>query len=817
MGEGRRLPALTGATDYNYWSGLLRAQLLIDKTWGLVQGTVKRPTDLRPKESEDQLQDRQAEWDDMNNNAMGRILKHLSEGPMNMVQDKETAYEMWEELRKTYQLKGYSARHVIWNRLMRSELKQFSSISEFGESMKKGMIELNNLAEASYQEWQITSTFLHGLGPEWDPIVNSIIYSTQERARSAQSPETEPSFHDVFQQVLDFERRQNAGEDKKALTVQATRTKDGKKTCTHCSKKNHTKENCFFLHPEKAPASWKKREDRDAKALQTKPVALTAQRKDDTWYMDSGAWYHMSWDRTQFRTYRATKQSIQVADGRIQECQGIGTIVLSVKDDKGKTDDVTVKDVLYVPSLQNNLLSLGSIEAQGNEISLKGGRCIVTRTRDRVVLATGSRTKNGRLYRLNGKPVQHGKALTATVTKAADLCTWHRRLGHLGFDAIRQLPLQATGIRIRDEDLASTVCESCIQGKQHRNPCRDPMTRASVKLGLVHIDIGGGGHITPSVGGARYYMIVTDDLTRYRWVYFLKYKSEALSRLKDFAIETENQKGIKTKRIRSDGGGEFDSKDAHEWAKKNGIQWEYTAPYAPDQNGVSERSMRTIMSKTRTALLDAKMDEALWAEAMNTVVYLTNRSPNKSTTNNMTPYEAWYGDKPSLGHLRAFGCTAYVHIPTHKGKLDPRSWKGQLIGYVSDSIYKIWNPKNRDVHRARDVSFIEEQRPIQADNLEGQEQEAEELGATELTPRRSRAQNERLDDDTQESREPSPAPSTLSHITVQGAEPEHQTSCQPEPESEPAEESATEPAEGSATELASEPESADDDQPPLED
>ena len=147
--------------------------------------------------------------------------------------------------------------------------------------------------------------------------------------------------------------------------------------------------------------------------------------------------------------------------------------------------------------------------------------------------------------------------------------------------------------------------------------------------------------------------------------------------------------------------------------------------------------------------------------------------------------------------------------------LAPRSWKGQLIGYISDSIYKIWNPKARDVHRARDVSFIEEQTPIQADNLEGQEQEAEEFGAIELTPRRSRAFYERLEDDTQESREPSHAPSTLSHITVQGAEP-HQTSCQPESEAGPAEESATEPAEGSATELASEEaQTADDDPPPL--
>ena len=101
-------------------------------------------------ETDAELSDRHDEWDELNNNAMGVILKHLSEGPMNMVQDKTTVSDIWEELRKTYQLKGYSARHIVWNRLMRSELTQFSSISEYGENMKKGMIELNSLSEAPY-------------------------------------------------------------------------------------------------------------------------------------------------------------------------------------------------------------------------------------------------------------------------------------------------------------------------------------------------------------------------------------------------------------------------------------------------------------------------------------------------------------------------------------------------------------------------------------------------------------------------------------------------------------------------------------------
>jgi len=83
-------------------------------------------------------------------------------------------------------------------------------------------------------------------------------------------------------------------------------------------------------------------------------------------------------------------------------------------------------------------------------------------------------------------------------------------------------------------------CEACIQGKQHRTLGRDPMMRATSKLRLIHIDLGGEGKITPSLGGVKYYMIITDDLTRYRWVYFLKYISEASEKVKEFATWIEN-------------------------------------------------------------------------------------------------------------------------------------------------------------------------------------------------------------------------------------------------------------------------------------
>jgi len=88
--------------------------------------------------------------------------------------------------------------------------------------------------------------------------------------------------------------------------------------------------------------------------------------------------------------------------------------------------------------------------------------------------------------------------------------------------------------------------------------------------------------------------------------------------------------------------------------------------------------------------------------------YLVNRSPS-SALEDKTPQELWIGKKPSLSHLRVFGCDAYVHVSNEKRtKLDRKSKKCIFIGY-KDGLkgYKLWNPTTRKVLYSRDVVFRE--------------------------------------------------------------------------------------------------------------
>ena len=62
---------------------------------------------------------------------------------------------------------------------------------------------------------------------------------------------------------------------------------------------------------------------------------------------------------------------------------------------------------------------------------------------------------------------------------------------------------------------------------------------------------------------------------------------------------------------------------------------------------------------------EAGLPHSLWMEAVRTAIYLKNLAPT-AALDNMTPEEAWTGEKPDASHLRAFGCKALAHVPDEK-------------------------------------------------------------------------------------------------------------------------------------------------------
>lgn len=126
------------------------------------------------------------------------------------------------------------------------------------------------------------------------------------------------------------------------------------------------------------------------------------------------------------------------------------------------------------------------------------------------------------------------------------------------------------------------------------------------------------------------------------FVYFLKNKNEVYERFKDFKALVENQRQ-KIIIFRTDNGGEFCGFVFEKFLETNGIIHQKTNPYTSQQNGMLEHMNRTIVEKARCSIFDAKLNKRFWAEAVNTAVYLRNRSIVTGLSNK-TPFGMWSGN-----------------------------------------------------------------------------------------------------------------------------------------------------------------------------
>lgn len=225
----------------------------------------------------------------------------------------------------------------------------------------------------------------------------------------------------------------------------------------------------------------------------------------------------------------------------------------------------------------------------------------------------------------------------------------------------------------------------------------------------IHSDVCGPVPVE-SLGGARpFYVLFKDDSTEFRFVYFLRHKSDVYERFVEFERLIANKFGHTIKTLRTDNGLEYRNARMDEYRKKKGITLEATAPYTPEQNGRSKRDNRTIVEAARTLLQAKGLPSQLWAEATATAVYTLNRTGQSRNGGSRTPYELWTGRKPDHSHMRIFGSDAYVYIPKQKvTKFEARAEKRILVGYDSESPnYRVYDPVTKRISISRHVAFNE--------------------------------------------------------------------------------------------------------------
>jgi hypothetical protein len=110
-----------------------------------------------------------------------------------------------------------------------------------------------------------------------------------------------------------------------------------------------------------------------------------------------------------------------------------------------------------------------------------------------------------------------------------------------------------------------------------------------------------------------------------------------------------------------------------------------TTSFTPQQIGVAKRKNRIVMNTVVTILAAKAMPKSYWAEAAVWVYYVHNRCPTKALQE-MTPQEAWTGEKPNVAHFKTWGCVAHVHVPKEKRtKSEDKSVECIMLGLSDES------------------------------------------------------------------------------------------------------------------------------------
>nr|GEU77779.1 putative ribonuclease H-like domain-containing protein [Tanacetum cinerariifolium] len=357
---------------------------------------------------------------------------------------------------------------------------------------------------------------------------------------------------------------------------------------------------------------------------------------------------------------------------------------------KIKTCKLDFDDVYSVKELKFNLFSVSQMCDKRNSVLFTDTACLVLSPDFKLpdesqVLLRVPRENN--MYNVNLKNIVPSGDLTCLFAKATidESNLWNRRLGHISFKTINKL-----------------------KGKQHRASCKSKsVSFINQSLFRLHMDLFGPTFVK-SLNKKSYCLVITDDYSRFTWVFFLATKDETSHILKTFITGLENQLSLKVKVIRSDNGTEFKNSDLNQFCGLKGIKKEFSVPRTPQQNGIAERKNRTLIEAARTILADLLLPILFWAEAVNTACYVQNRVL-VTKPHNKAPYELLHGRPPSIGFMRPFGCPVTIlNTLDHLGKFQRKADEGFLVGYYACSkAFRVFNSRTRIVQETLHVNFLE--------------------------------------------------------------------------------------------------------------
>ncbi|KAH9722428.1 hypothetical protein KPL70_006731 [Citrus sinensis] len=641
----------------------------------------------------------------------GHILNTLSDRLYDLYNSMTSPVEIWNALEYKYKTEKEGTDKFLVSKYFEFIMVDTKSILDQIHELQIIVAKLRELKVEISESFQV-GAIIAKLPQSWNDYRKKLLHSKEnitleelqkhlvieEETRSRESKDKHDYTKVNVVEASKFSKNFKVKNDKK---FKKSSTQKFSGNCFFCGKKGHRQSDCRFkkkkeeVNSHKANVIENKSEEICAMVSEMQIGMITetnmAVTKSYDWWLDSGATIHVCNDKKFFLSYKEETEGQMVLMGNNNAAIVAGKRVVEINFTSGKK--VTLYNVFHVPSVRKNLISASCMCKHGLKIVLEGNTCIVSKNG----LFVGKGYSCDGMYKLS---INNNNINLAYIVESCDV--WHARLAHLNFRSLKYMSKHGL---INCNDVKGHKCEICIQAKITKKPFPKAERNTQI-LDLIHTDICEYNGILTR-GGKRYFITFIDDCSRYTYVYLLRTKSEAFDKFKIFKAEVENQKDKKIKMVRSDRSGEYFSIEFNNYCEEVGIIHQRSAPFTPQQNGLAERKNMIFTDMINSMILNAKLPNNLWGEALLTACHIHNRITSLKT--HISPYEIWKGRKPNLMYLRVWGCLAFYKIHDPKSsKLSARGIKSVFVGYAENSkAYRLLDLDSNVIVESRDVEFIE--------------------------------------------------------------------------------------------------------------